>query len=59
MSLTPGTKLGAYEILSFSPDGRWIYLQPNQLNIYRMSADGGLLQHVTNLPEAGLFPPSL
>jgi TolB protein len=39
----------------YSPDGRWIYVQPNHLNIYRMAAAGGPLQKVTNFPESGLF----
>lgn len=41
--------------LSFSPDGRWVYLQPNHLNIYRMPAGGGPRQPVTTFPEGGLF----
>jgi Tol biopolymer transport system component len=35
--------------------GRWLYFQPNHLNIYRMPADGGDVQQVTNFPENGLF----
>jgi Tol biopolymer transport system component len=41
--------------ISFSPDGRWIYLQLNHLNIYRMPAGGGPFQQVTKFPEGGLF----
>jgi hypothetical protein len=33
----------------YSPDGRWIYVQPSHRNIYRMPATGGSLQRVTNL----------
>jgi Tol biopolymer transport system component len=39
----------------YSPDGRWLYFQPNHLNIYRMPADGGPVQQVTHFPESGLF----
>lgn len=39
----------------YSPDGRWLYFQPNHLNIYRMPADGGRVEQVTNFPESGLF----
>jgi Tol biopolymer transport system component len=41
--------------LFYSPDGRWLYFQPNHLNIYRMPADGGLVEQVTRFPESGLF----
>lgn len=41
--------------LSFSPDGYWLYLQPNHLNVYRMPFSGGPRQQVTRFPEAGLF----
>jgi Tol biopolymer transport system component len=39
----------------YSPDGRWIYVQPSHRNIYRLPAQGGPLQRVTNFPDAGLF----
>jgi TolB protein len=39
----------------YSPDGRWIYVQPSHRNIYRLPAEGGPLQQVTNFPESGLF----
>jgi Tol biopolymer transport system component len=39
----------------YSPDGRWIYVQPSHRNIYRLPADGGPLQQVTKFPESGLF----
>jgi serine/threonine protein kinase len=39
----------------YSPDGRWIYVQPSHRNIYRLPAEGGPLQRVTNFPESGLF----
>ena len=39
----------------WSPDGRWIYVQPSHRNIYRLPADGGSLQRVTNFPESGLY----
>jgi len=39
----------------FSPDGRWIYVQPSHRNIYRLPADGGKLEPVTKFPESGLF----
>jgi Tol biopolymer transport system component len=66
MSLIPGTRVGPYEILSplgfermrhpfFSPDGKWIYIQPSHRNIYRVRAEGGPLEPVTRFPEAGLF----
>ena len=41
--------------LSFSPDGHWLYFQPNHLNIYRMPFSGGPKQQVTKFSEAGLF----
>jgi Tol biopolymer transport system component len=40
---------------SFSPDGRWIYIQPSHRNIYRVRAEGGPLEQVTHFPDAGLF----
>ncbi|HET9360491.1 MAG TPA: protein kinase [Vicinamibacterales bacterium] len=40
----------------YSPrGGRWLYFQPNHLNIYRMPADGGRVEQVTHFPESGLF----
>jgi eukaryotic-like serine/threonine-protein kinase len=39
----------------FSPDGKWIYVQPSHRNIYRVPAAGGALEQVTHFPEAGLF----
>jgi eukaryotic-like serine/threonine-protein kinase len=39
----------------FSPDGKWIYVQPSHRNIYRVPAAGGPLEQVTHFPEAGLF----
>ncbi|HYB52227.1 MAG TPA: protein kinase [Thermoanaerobaculia bacterium] len=39
----------------YSPDGKWIYIQPSHRNIYRVAAEGGPLQQVTRFPEAGLF----
>ena len=40
---------------SFSPDGRWIYVQPSHRNIWRVPAAGGPLQQVTTFAESGLF----
>ena len=40
---------------SFSPDGRWIYIQPSHGNIHRVKAEGGPLEPVTRFPEGGLF----
>jgi Tol biopolymer transport system component len=40
---------------TFAPDGRWLYVQPNHLNVYRMPANGGKLEAVTHFPESGLF----
>jgi tricorn protease len=40
---------------SFSPDGRWIYVQPSHRNIWRVPAAGGALEQVTTFPESGLF----
>ena len=40
---------------AYSPDGRWLYVQPSHRNIYRLPADGGPLQAVTRFPDAGLF----
>ncbi len=40
---------------SYSPDGKWIYIQPSHRNIYRIPAEGGPMQQVTNFPESGLF----
>ena len=40
---------------SFSPDGKWIYIQPSHGNIYRVRAEGGPLEQVTRFPEGGLF----
>ncbi len=39
----------------YSPDGKWIYVQPSHRNIYRLPADGGPLEQVTKFPESGLF----
>jgi Tol biopolymer transport system component len=39
----------------YSSDQRRLYFQPNHLNVYRMPADGGLVQQVTHFPESGLF----
>ena len=39
----------------YSPDGKWIYIQPSHRNICRVRAEGGPLQQVTRFPEAGLF----
>jgi Tol biopolymer transport system component len=39
----------------YSPDGRWIYAQPDHRNIYRLPAEGGPLQPVTHFPESGLY----
>ncbi|MBI1950952.1 MAG: serine/threonine-protein kinase [Acidobacteria bacterium] len=41
--------------VSFSSDGRWIYVQPSHRNIYRFPASGGALQPITDFPESGLF----
>ena len=41
--------------LFYSPDGRWLYVQPSHRNIFRMPSDGGPLQPVTHFPESGLF----
>ena len=40
---------------SFSPDGRWIYVQPSHRNIWRVPAAGGPLEPVTRFLESGLF----
>jgi len=40
---------------SYSPDGRWIYIQPSHRNVWRVPAAGGPLQQVTTFPESGLF----
>ena len=39
----------------YSPNERWLYFQPNHLNIFRMPANGGHVEQVTNFPESGLF----
>ena len=39
----------------YSPDGRFIYIQPSHRNIYRIPASGGPLEPVTRFPESGLF----
>jgi len=39
----------------YSPDGKWIYIQPSHRNIFRVRAEGGPLEKVTTFPEAGLF----
>jgi TolB protein len=40
----------------YSADGRWLYIQPNHRNIYRMPADGGLRHQVTRFRESsGLY----
>ena len=39
----------------FSPDGKWIYVQPSHRNICRVRAEGGPLEPVTRFPEGGLF----
>jgi serine/threonine protein kinase/Tol biopolymer transport system component len=40
---------------SFSPDGRWIYVQPSHRNIWRVPTAGGTPEPVTRFPESGLF----
>jgi Tol biopolymer transport system component len=40
---------------SFSPDGRWIYVQPSHRNIWRVPTAGGRLEQVTTFPESGLI----
>jgi Tol biopolymer transport system component len=47
--------------LFWSPDSRWIYVQPSHRNVWRLPAAGGPLQQVTRLPESGLYidEPSL
>lgn len=40
---------------SFSPDGRWIYVQPSHRNVWRVPTAGGPLELVTRFPESGLF----
>ena len=44
-----------YLHLFYSPDGRWLYVQPSHRNIYRMPANGGPLRPVTRFPESGLY----
>ena len=39
----------------YSPDGKWIYIQPSHRNVYRVPAGGGALEQVTRFPDAGLF----
>ena len=39
----------------YSPDGRWLYVQPSHRNIQRMDAAGGVPKPVTHFPEHGLF----
>ncbi|HSA92197.1 MAG TPA: protein kinase [Terriglobales bacterium] len=39
----------------YSPDGEWLYVQPNHGNILRIPAAGGKPQAVTHFPESGLF----
>jgi len=39
----------------YSPNGRWLYVQPSHRNIQRMPADGGVPKPVTHFPEHGLF----
>ena len=39
----------------FSPDGKWIYIQPSHRNIFRVRSEGGPLEQVTHFPDAGLF----
>ena len=40
----------------YSKDGRWLYIQPNHRNIYRMPADGGPRHPVTHFRDSsGLF----
>ena len=39
----------------YSPDGRWLYFQPNHKNLYRMPAAGGRGEQVTHFQEPTLF----
>jgi Tol biopolymer transport system component len=39
----------------FSPDGKWIYVQPSHRNIFRVRVEGGPLEQVTRFAEGGLF----
>ncbi len=41
--------------LFWSPDSRWIYVQPSHRNVWRLPAAGGPLQQVTRFPESGLY----
>lgn len=51
--LTKGAE--RYLHMFYSPDGLWLYVQPNHGNIHRMRANGGPLRAVTRFPESGLF----
>jgi len=39
----------------WSPDSKWIYIQPSHRNIFRVPAEGGPLEQVTHFSEGGLF----
>jgi len=39
----------------YSPDGRWLYFQPNHQNIYRIPAEGGAVQQVTRFQDSTLL----
>ena len=36
----------------YSPDGRWLYVQPSHRNIFRMPSNGGPLRQVTRFPDS-------
>ena len=40
----------------YSPDGKWIYIQPSHRNIYRVPRRRGRLEQVTRFPDAGPLP---
>ena len=49
------TGFGRMTHLFYSPNGKWLYVQPSHRNIQRMPAGGGPLTPVTHFPEQGLF----
>lgn len=51
--LTFGTERMRHAV--FSPDAKWIYVQPSHRNVWRVPTEGGELQQVTTFPESGLY----
>ena len=50
------TGLERHRHLFYSPDGRWLYVQPSHRNIWRMPFSGGPLQQVDAFQQIRAVP---